>query len=136
MVMHSMFMILCIYGWFNWNKHKQGNEVKIIKLTSLQLYIHLFLALCAWIVSSTLLEVYSDNEFPKTDSFVCIVSLMANFYLSKRIFENWYFWIISDAVFVWIFLSNEMYPSAFLYCTFLLLATYGLFSWKKDLKTE
>ena len=51
--------------------------------------------------------------------------------LAKQIIEHWFFWIIVNAVSIYLYYIRGLYPTMFLYICYGVLAIVGLYTWKK-----
>jgi nicotinamide mononucleotide transporter len=56
--------------------------------------------------------------------------------MAKKWIENWLIWIIIDAAYVVLYLIKALPTYAILYGFFSLMALYGFYSWKKQLKIK
>lgn len=54
--------------------------------------------------------------------------------LSLKKVESWYFWILTDIIYIWFFIKEGLYLSSLTYIIILILAIIGLIQWEKDLK--
>jgi nicotinamide mononucleotide transporter len=65
--------------------------------------------------------------------FTTLLSIIALYLLTKRYIENWFFWIIANIVYVFMFLEAQLYFSAVLYFINLILCYKGIKEWEKNL---
>lgn len=70
------------------------------------------------------------------DSFIVAMSIVAQYLLSRKILQSWYFWITMDFVATGVYYYKGIYLTSGLYLIFCGLATYGLFCWKKEYKLQ
>lgn len=84
------------------------------------------------------MKKFTDAALPIIDAGLAVGSLIAQWFLSKKILENWYIWIALDVVFIGVFYYKELYLTAILYFIFLILATSGAIAWNtsKNKKQE
>ncbi len=73
-------------------------------------------------------------SFPYLDAFTTVASFAAQVLLILKVVENWYLWIAVDIIGVWLYYEKEVKFVSVLYFIFLILATKGLLSWKKESK--
>jgi nicotinamide mononucleotide transporter len=71
---------------------------------------------------------------PFLDSGVATFSIIAMTLLIFKKIESWFFWILNDIILISIFISTDLYLSAFIYFTFLIMATKGFLEWRKNIK--
>ena len=77
---------------------------------------------------------FTDAAFPYWDSLLTVWGIIATYAMGKKIIEHWLMWIIIDINCAVLYFIKELYAFAPLYFIFTLLAVYGFYTWKKDLK--
>lgn len=73
-------------------------------------------------------------SFPYLDALTTVMSFAAQLLLVWKRFENWYLWIVVDVIGVWLYFEKDVKFVSLLYLVFLIIATNGLFSWRKAWK--
>jgi nicotinamide mononucleotide transporter len=131
-----LFFIQGVYGWVNWYKNRDNvtNELKTTHLKLIEYILYGIIMIILYISSVYILKTYTSSSLPYVDSFVSVISLVANWLLAKRKIENWILWIIVNVVYIWLFYYKELYLSAGLYMLFLIMAIDGLYKWLKTYK--
>jgi nicotinamide riboside kinase len=89
--------------------------------------------LAATALLATALGRLTDAALPLTDAGTTSFSLVAQLLLTRKWIENWLLWIVVDAVYVVMYVSQALHLTAALYVAFLVLAVLGWRSWSKDL---
>ena len=59
-----------------------------------------------------------------------LLSVFAQFLLTRKILENWTLWIVADVVYIGVYTSKSLYWTAGLYVVFLVLCIQGYREWK------
>ncbi len=77
---------------------------------------------------------FTDASFPYWDGAIAVLSMIAQFLLSRRHIENWYLWIVVDVLAIGLFIVKDLQPTAALYGVFLVLSVIGLLGWRKTVK--
>mgnify|MGYP002624080906 FL=1 len=129
-------MLAGIYGWYAWRKRSDNNELKI---SVWPISYHLLALLLGVILSfglATLLRTYTDAALPLVDSHTTIFSFIATFMVTRKVLENWLYWIVIDAVSVWLYWSRDLYLYAILMLAYSIIAVWGLLAWKKQYGKE
>lgn len=143
MFLQVYFFIVTIYGWYNWKTKKEKNVICEISLRSkLQLAaaIFIFTLLSGFLFSN--IHLYLPEYFkvkaayPFMDSFIMVSSIVATVLLAKKKIENWYLWLAVDVVCVGLYFKKGVYFLSLEYFTFLGLASYGLYHWRKQLGND
>lgn len=143
MFLQVYFFVVTVFGWYNWKKLSTENS--ITRLTSkwrwnILLFTFFGTLLMGFLFSRIhlFLPNYFEIEanFPYTDSFVMVLSIIATVLLAKKKIETWYLWISVNIVCIVLFFQKGIVFLGIEYVLFLGLATYGLLNWKKQLHNE
>lgn len=139
MFLQAFFFFSNIYGWIIWSKQLSGNEAPTVLTTKWRLWIALLIAATTLLVGLIIqqLPTLFPTIFPKPasqvyfDAFVAIASIAGQVMLTRRIFDNWYIWLIVNCVSVFVFFRQGLYLLTIEYIIFVLLAIKGIVDWKK-----
>jgi nicotinamide mononucleotide transporter len=125
-------------GWFSWKKNQNQesgavNAVHLTRKTALVLLLAaaVLIPVFAWILG---LPAVGDSQ-PWLDATTTVVSILAMYMMVKAIAEQWYIWIVLDAVQVvkWTIatIRGEEHAALMLvmFAFFLANAVYGLIQW-------
>lgn len=135
--LHLIYMVLQVYGWWNWQQKSTEDEQLIIEYGTLsQFAAWSLLAIAGTLTLGLAMTVYTDASFAYADAFTTITSLVAQFLLTRRYWFNWLFWIIVDIVAIYIYSQKGLYPTAILYVTFLIMSVWGLITWLQQAKQQ
>jgi nicotinamide mononucleotide transporter len=129
------YLAMTVYGWYNWlwgGVSKSPLKVRNIRISELS--IMLIIGTISFVTVGWLFSRYTDAALPYIDSFVAVWGVIATYAMAKKIIQNWIMWIVIDSVCVGIYFYKELYAFTVLYFIFVVLAAYGLFEWKKELK--
>ncbi len=141
MFLQIYFFIVTIYGWYSWNTKSIENKISEVSL-KWKIYIGIII-LIGSLVSGYIfsnIHLYLPTYFnikaayPFTDSLVMVLSIFATILLAKKKIETWYLWITVDIICVVLYFKKEVLFLSIEYFVFLLLATYGFYNWRKELK--
>ncbi|MDX1476500.1 MAG: nicotinamide riboside transporter PnuC [Saprospiraceae bacterium] len=80
-----------------------------------------------------LLRTYTDAAFGFLDTWTTIMSLYATWLLIRKALGNWIFWIVIDAIYIYLFLARGGLLISLLYFVYLLVAIYGFWHWRRRL---
>ncbi len=131
-----VFVVLQIYGWWQWARGgEQGHGVAITR-TSPRLWLILAaIAVAAIVPIGLVLARFTDSTVPWWDAIPTVLSLIAQWMISKKKLENWLVWILVDLISIPLFAYKGFYLTAGLYGVFLILCCLGLRSWLKTLRS-
>ena len=121
--------------WF-WSKYDSTSTVKISKLTGTQRFIGIITIMWASIMWGMLMSGYTDASLPYLDALTVGMSIVAQWLIAKRIWENWAIWITMDVLAIGKYAMVGAYMTTGLYAIYTILATMGLIMWWKLLRKE
>ncbi len=133
------YLVISIYGWIYWHRGNQKSQTKklqVTRLTKKTAFILLLFTFGLFIIMSFILKKYTDSPLPYWDSFTTALSVTATWMLAKKIIEQWLIWIIVDLVSMGLYIYKHLYPTAFLFLVFTILAFVGYLEWKKQITTK
>ncbi len=136
-ILQIYFFVFQIYGFYYWFNGKADDGKVIVNYLPTRVYKFYFLiALSGWLSWSFLMGRYTDASFPYWDGAIAVLSMVAQFLLSRRHIENWYLWIVVDLLAIGLFITKDLGPTAALYVVFLVLSVLGLLGWQKAAKSS
>ena len=131
-VLQLFYVVMAVVGFLLWNKSESED---IIKWPAKYHVINLSLSTLTVLLFGYLFSVYTDQANPYVDASTTVFSLVATFMVTKKVLENWIYWIIIDAVSVYLYFSRDLHLTAVLFVIFTVLAIVGYVSWNKTMKT-
>lgn len=136
MGLQVVYLGLGIYGWLNWLYGGTGRTtLRISRTTRLEWWVLLAaIPVGTWALREIL--VYFNGAAPFWDSLTTVLSLAAQYLLSRKRLENWFFWIAADVIYVPLYFSRALPLTGVLYGLFLLLCLAGLREWSRSLKAK
>lgn len=128
------FLGMAIYGWYYWiDRSDSGEEIKPVqRITPALIGIGLVGISLFTVLFGTFLDRQTDAFAPYLDSLCAGGSLFGSFLLSRRIMENWLVWIIVDVIYLYLYVSKELYLTTLLYLAYIVVAVFGYREWKKN----
>jgi nicotinamide mononucleotide transporter len=77
-----------------------------------------------------------EASAPYWDALVVLMSLSAQFVMTRKFYEHWILWILVDIVGIALFWSQGLYLTSVLYFVYGSLCVRGLFTWKTAFNNE
>jgi len=130
------YVIISIYGWYNWWKVRNGNKLSTtVKslLGNYKLMVVLLLIVIFLFVVLFQILVHTDTNVPYYDALISALSIVATWMLAKKYIEHWWVWLLADPISIGIFIYQKLYFMVILYFIYSIMAIVGYKSWKKDL---
>jgi nicotinamide mononucleotide transporter len=130
-LLNGMYALLAISGWINWKTKTDKQPIK-----QLSWKFHGLIVLGSVIlggISGYLLDNYTNQVFPYLDAVLFFLSISATWMITKKILENWIYFIVIDLAMVGIYFNRTLYLSSLLFLLYALFAVIGYVKWRKKL---
>ena len=125
------YISISIYGWWNWlHGGTAQSRLKISRTSGADRIIYLTLTGIGTLVFHELLHRYTYSTVPFWDGLTTAMSLTAQYMLTRKIIENWWWWIAVDVIYVALYVYKRLYLTSLLYAIFLGMCIVGLREWK------
>ena len=135
-ILSTYYVIMSLYGWFNWIKRKNEAPVKITHSSRKDGIITTIIALGGWGFLYFILQNYTDSDVPLIDAWISSTAWAGMWLLTRRKVENWILLNVSN-IFAIPLLFYKNLPLFALLTTFLfIVACFGYFEWKEKINTE
>jgi len=146
----GFYLVTGFWGWYAWTKAAKKREAKeekiVVERNSTRgnmLWlggIAVFTIIGTWAMSNIHLWLPSlfpePASLPALDVLTTVMSFAAQILLVFKKFENWILWVIVDVIAIGLYWYKGVPFVSLLYVIFLVLASKGLISWYKALKTQ
>jgi nicotinamide mononucleotide transporter len=135
-LLQAVYVVLSVYGFRSWTVAGQGARAAV---GSRPLHWHaaavgtvavLALALAPAVAAA------SPAAWPRIDTATTLASLLATWMVARVLLENWLYWIVIDAVSVFLYAAQGLALVALLYAAYLAIAVAGYFSWRSTLHAQ
>ena len=131
-LLQIVYVIISIYGWWNWLRGGTGHSKLPITKTRLQTGLLLFLLTAlATAVMTYVLRKFTDSQAPFGDGVTTALSLTAQYMLSRKLLENWWVWMTADVIYVALYCYKSLYLTGVLYAAFFAMCVIGYTGWRK-----
>lgn len=133
-LLHIIYVFMQFYGWYFWLHGGQKNdEARVTTMLPGVRSVTLLLTALATLALGYVMATRTDASFPYGDAFTTAFSLTAQWLLSRKKLESWYYWIAVDVVAIYIYAVKGLQLTAGLYTAFLIMAMIGLWRWRISL---
>ena len=129
---------LCIYGvlWLVSMENSASNKLPFVVNTwsKSRHFSAISLILILSFISALLLQLFSDAAFPFLDALVTWGAVVATYMVAKKLLENWIYWLVIDSISIVLFISRDLWPTAFLFSIYIVIIIIGYRSWRETLQ--
>jgi nicotinamide mononucleotide transporter len=144
MLLQVVYFSFSIYGYYHWRHPKpedadKNQEQKIQKLTMKQrlaylLAILVFGATWGWCVihfQARFPQYFDPPAFPWLDAMLTMGSVVAQYLLSRKVWDNWPLWIVLDGISTLLYAYMGMIFTSVLFGVFTIIAIRAQAEWNK-----
>ncbi len=135
-VLNLFYFAMAVYGWALWTRG--GRDAGPLPVTTWPAGRHvaaILVVAAAAAVNGWLLTRFTDAAFPYADSLTTWGAVWATYLVARKVFENWWYWLLIDGVSVVIYWMRGLELTSALYLLYLLLIPFGLLSWRRSMRT-
>jgi nicotinamide mononucleotide transporter len=126
------FVAVNAYGWWSWQRNKADEgDILVEELTANGFGAWIAGSILATLAWGLIMLNHSDTSYPFWDACVAMLSVAGQILMTRRLIENWYWWIAVNIISIPLYVLKELYLTAGLYALFLVLAIAGLVEWRK-----
>lgn len=135
-ILQFYYIFVGFYGWYEWNKTKGNTEQKELKISQLSIqqhFIYITSGLALSFIVGYLFDEYTAAVSTYLDAFTTVFAIFTTYLVTRKVLENWLYWIVIDMVYVYLYYSREGYLFALLNIVFVIVAIVGYSNWRKKL---
>ena len=133
MALQGVYIVLGVLGWYLWlrgGERKAG--VAIARIDRWTAAVLPLLGVGATYGLTLFLRSVGDAA-PSLDALTTVLSLIAQYLLTRKLIENWAVWIAADLIYIGLYASRGLYLTGLLYLVFLCMCVAGLRAWRRAL---
>ena len=130
--LNVFYLVMAAYGLWAWHRGGEGGES--LSVSSWQAGHHVLALSTVFVltlVSGTLLHGNTAASFPYLDSFTTWAAVITTWMVTRKILENWLYWLVINTVSVGLFFQKALYLYALLFVLYLVISVYGYLNWRR-----
>ena len=123
------YLLMAFYGYYQWNKN--DSTLQIEQWTTAKHLLILLIGAILTFLMGFYFSIHTNAAMPLVDSFTTVFSVFATYMVTKKVLGNWLYWIVIDAVSVYLYFSRDLHLTSLLFIVYTVIAIFGYFSWLK-----
>jgi nicotinamide mononucleotide transporter len=132
-----VYIAISIYGWWNWlHGGKNHSALTVNRASFAGMLGYLGITATATAALYWLLHRYTPSTVPLADGLTTALFLTAQYMMSRKVVENWWFWIVGDVLVIGLYIYKHLYLTSGLYVVFLVMCVAGLRQWQRAARNE
>lgn len=135
------YMAMAVYGWYQWTRGGSNGDDRphALAVRSMRVSQHALVIISITgfsLVSGYLLTEHSTAARPYIDSFTTWASVVTTYLVARKYLQNWLYWIIIDAVSIFLYIDRGLNLTALLFVAYVFIAMVGYFKWREHLRNN
>jgi nicotinamide mononucleotide transporter len=130
------YVLMSAYGWWSWTRQSSRGEL-VIGVWPLRWHLLAGLALALLsLATAWWLRPGGASAWPLLDSLTTWFSLLATWLAARARLENWLYWIVINALMVFLFFAQKVWGMALLSVFLAVIAAAGFIGWRRRLQSQ
>ena len=126
------YVVMSIYGWSQWSQSASNQKFFVVNTWGKsQHLVAISMILVLSLLSGLVLKSYTDAALPFFDALVAWGAVVATYMVAKKLLENWIYWLVIDSISIVLFISRDLWLTAFLFLVYIVIIYFGYQSWSK-----
>ncbi len=134
MILHIIYVVMQGYGWYHWLHGGENATTLQVNLLGKRIVMWILIAIGGSAIWGFFMNHFTDAAAPFADAFIASSSLVAQWLMTRKNIESWYFWIAVDIIAIGVYWYKDLYLTVGLYTIFLFLCIIGLRKWQQSLR--
>jgi nicotinamide mononucleotide transporter len=131
--LQGIYIVLGVLGWYWWLRGGTAKTELPVSRTGARTAIVLAVLLAVSTAGLAVGLARVNDTAPFWDALTTVLSLVAQYMLSRKLIENWLVWMTADAVYVALYVYKHLYLTAGLYAIFFAMCVAGFLHWRTSL---
>ena len=132
-VLNAYYAAMAVYGFWQWQHGSGGASLPVGRWPAARHAVALVGIVGLSAVTWYFLRRYTPAAWPFIDSMVAWSSVFATYLVARKVYENWYWWLIIDSVSLCLYFTRGLYLTMLLFALYVVLSVIGLREWRRDL---
>ncbi len=131
-LLNAYYLLIAVYGWYQWQRGGAGGEPLAIQRWRWTTHLQLIVITALFIPLLGLWTRSLGAAFPFADAATTCFSVLATWLVTRKVLENWLYWVIIDLVGIYLNFARGLYLTSLLFVAYTVLAVYGYWQWTRD----
>lgn len=138
--LNTYYLVTSFIGLWQWGRDRkkieaavekpEGDVIHLNRLSLRTVLVTMAAAVAGICLLSWLMEML-ENPMSVLDAAVAVLSAVATWWLVRSYLEQWWLWILADALSTCLCMTQGLWWMTALYAAYTLSAVYGYMHWKK-----
>lgn len=131
------YLAMAVYGYFEWRRGRSETGEVLIRSWSPSAHaLAIGGVLVATLINGWLLARETDAVAPYLDSFITWGSVVTTWMVARRLIENWLYWVVIDGLAAYLYLTQNLIPTAILFALYVGIVIRGYVRWRRQQRLQ
>lgn len=137
-LLHIYYAGMAVYGWWRWRQLQQqsGQAQPVYEWVWQRHLLLISLTAMAGLLLGYLMASYTHADFAYLDAQTTAFSLVATWLVAKKLLSNWLYWVVIDAVSIFVYAQKHLYFLTALFMLYTVIAVVGYFVWRSQYQMQ
>lgn len=136
-LLQIFYVLISFWGIYQWKFGSASKEeLPISKLSITQNVIIIIGGLALSALVGWLFANYTAAASTYPDALTTVFSVIVTFMVIYKKLENWWYWLVIDSIYVWLYWTREGYLFSFLFVAYLIIVLIGQKEWNEKYKAQ
>ncbi len=131
-LLQAAYVLLSVYGYRRWSGADLAVD-RVRRWSGARNGVVLLVVALLGLLLAPLVDGWTQAAWPRLDTITLVASLLATWMVAQLLIENWIYWIVIDAVCIFLYGAQGLPFIALLYAAYLVIAVFGWFAWRRRL---
>lgn len=149
-VLNAYYLAMALYGWWAWRSGHApdagtkagaktdagGTALPIIRWAWHRHALALLVVGTLTMISGYLLSEHTNAALPYLDSFTTWGAVLTTWMVTRKVLENWLYWIVVDGAAAVLFFERALYLTSLLMVVYVGMVIIGWFRWRAQYQQQ
>jgi nicotinamide mononucleotide transporter len=131
-LLNVFYAAMAVYGARQWTRGLNGRALEVTSWPVSRHVVGLLAVLAMSVVSSQFLRRFTPAALPFLDSMEMWGSVFATFLVARKVYENWYWWLVIDSLSLCLYFIRGLYLTTLLFGLYLPMIVAGMREWRRS----
>ncbi len=132
-MLNAFFAFMAAYGYWQWRRGAHGGPLVVCRWRWPRHALGVAAVIVLSAATAAVLRRYTQAASPFADSMVTWASAYATFLVARKVYENWHWWFVIDAVSLVLYFTRHLYVTMLLYAAYLVMIVAGMRAWRASM---
>ena len=131
--LNAFFAAMAVYGFWQWRQGRDDSALAVSRWPPVRHALALIGIAAVAAINAYFLARFTPAANPFIDSMLTWASVFTTFLVARKVYENWYWWLLIDSISMCLYFTRHLYLTMLLYGVYVVLCVIGMREWRRSL---